>query len=779
MELWRVPAYFAMSAAPNSPLRTNPEDQGHRFAKGGRWGSFEILALVGRGSFGEVYRAWDPALQREVGLKILLPRSIGGDALLEDLLREARALASVRHPNIVPVYGVDQQDGLIGFWTDFVHGKTLAQLVRQQGPFGYREAALVGLDVAKALSAVHRAGLLHRDIKAENVMREEGGRILLMDFGLSALPHLQQDLAGTPRYMAPELFSGAAATVASDIYAIGVLLFYLVAGEFPALHTAAGAAPRPELGGDEVTAEASGLAGFLPRPPAATGSASRSVVDFRPDLHQGFARIIDTAIHPDPLKRFSSAGALSTALSEVLAAPFAGDVPAQVQVEGKKRRSWGRYAAGLAVFLVLASGTLTYLRHGRAFSGLVKSHDAALDASENLNDKYLKADSLLLRYDRRKNVTDAIGLLKEVLAQDPNFALAQAGLGRAYFLQYRATRTPGQLDQARAACNRAIGIDPSLAPPYVTLARIDAMAGNTALATQEAQKALQLDPRSAEAYGAQAEVFDAQGRSADAIASVQRAIDLAPDYWRWPVLLGSYYFASGKLKEAADQFRKAATIDSNNATALYDLGLVSLQLERLEDARINLEKSAQIEPSFAVYSSLAELLATEGQLAESVEMRKKALNLNSTNYIAWGNLASGYLWSPGGHDKAMEAYRKAIELAEASRKDTPEDPQLLARLGGYYAAIGQSTQSLPLLRQAVALAPDDPNVLFTAGEGYEILHHRGDAIHMIAKSLARGYHASQLQRSPELAGLRANGKFQEALRAEQAKISLDTARKTR
>jgi tetratricopeptide (TPR) repeat protein len=230
---------------------------------------------------------------------------------------------------------------------------------------------------------------------------------------------------------------------------------------------------------------------------------------------------------------------------------------------------------------------------------------------------------------------------------------------------------------------------------------------------------------------------------------------------------------------AADQFRKATTIDSDNATALYDLGLISLQLERLEDARINLEKSARIEPSFAVYSSLAELLATEGQLAESVEMRKKALNLNPTNYIAWGNLASGYLWSPGGHDKAMEAYRKAIELAEASRKDTPEDPQLLARLGGYYAAISQSTQSLPLLRQAVALAPDDPNVLFTAGEGYEILRHRGDAILLIAKSLARGYHASQLQRSPELAGLRADGKFQEALRAEQAKISLDTAGRTR
>ena len=166
---------------------------------------------MGKGSFGEVYRAWDPHLERDVGLKILLPRSEGDEAQFKALLREARALAAVRHPNIVPVHGIDEHDGLVGFWTDFVHGKTLASLVREQGPFGYREAVLVGIDVCKALSAVHRAGLLHRDIKAENVMREEGGRILLMDFGLSTLPHLQKDFAGTPVYMAPELFEGAPA----------------------------------------------------------------------------------------------------------------------------------------------------------------------------------------------------------------------------------------------------------------------------------------------------------------------------------------------------------------------------------------------------------------------------------------------------------------------------------------------------------------------------------------------------------------------------------------
>jgi tetratricopeptide (TPR) repeat protein len=309
------------------------------------------------------------------------------------------------------------------------------------------------------------------------------------------------------------------------------------------------------------------------------------------------------------------------------------------------------------------------------------------------------------------------------------------------------------------------------------------MAGNTALATQEVQKAIELDTRSAEAYGAQAEVFDDEGRSDDAIASAKEAVDRSSDDWRWPVLLGHYYIEDGKspeeLQEAAEQFRKAVGLTSDNSIALLDLGVASLQLGRYDEARTNLEKSARIEPSFFAYSTLAELLNTQGKFAEAVEMSKKALELDQTNYVAWGNLASAYLWSPGGHDKAIEAYKKAIEFAEASRKETPGDPDLLVALGGYYAETGQTERSLPLLRQAVAFAPKNPNILFRAGESYEILHNRGDGIQLIARSLALGYHTNQLERSPELASLRADPKFQEALQSARAKLSLDTPGKKR
>ena len=604
-----------------------------------------------------------------------------------------------------------------------------------------------------------------------------------MDFGLSTLPHLQGGPAGTPRYMAPELFAGAGATAASDIYAVGVLLFYLVAGEYPALRAEGGAArgeiaAQAALDGEEVTAAVPGVIGMLGRPVTSIASGSRSLADYRPEIPEAFAQVVDTAIHPDPGKRFPSAGALSTALSGVLAVPFAGDGAERAQgMRGKRRPRWV-YEAALAVLLLGAAGTLVYLREGKALFGAGKSGAAALNAG-GVNDKYLGAEKLLLRYDKRKNVSDAIGLLRDVLKQDPDFGLAQAGLGRAYFLQYRVSREAGLLDKARAACNRAIQIDSSLAPPWVTLARIDAMAGNTALATQEVQKAIQLDTRSADAYGAQAEVFNDEGRSDDAIASVQKAADLAPDDWRWAVALGNYYYKAAKLEDAAEQYRKAANLTPDNSIALLDEGLTYLQLGRYVDARASLEKSEQIEPSFFAYSTHAEVLSAQGKFAEAVAMSKKALDLDQTNYVAWGNLASAYLWSPGGHDKAIEAYKKAIEFAEASRKETPDDQDLLVALGGYYAEIGQSDRSLPLLRQAVVLAPNDPNVLFEAGEANEILHRRDNAIELIAKSLALKYHANQLERSPELASLRADPKFQEALQSERAKLSLDSAGKKR
>ncbi|HUB51033.1 MAG TPA: protein kinase [Terracidiphilus sp.] len=741
------------------------------FRAGQKWGPFELLDRVGRGSFGEVYRAWDPSLQREVGLKILLPRAADEDRQYEELLREARALASMRHPNILPIYGVDRHDGRVGFWTDFVHGKTLAALVREQGPFGYREVALIGLDVTRALSAVHRAGLVHRDIKAENVMREEGGRILLMDFGLSSLATRGQELAGTPRYMAPELFRGTEASVATEIYAVGVLLFFLVSGRYPG--SSLPLAGMPQATGDEPTSSESVILTPVRSAQLPANLEGVSLLDHRPDLPEGFARVIEKAIDPDPAKRFASAGALSSALSEMLGVPAAKNEPPREPIG----RSWSfgswrvRVLAVIAVILVLWR---TGVFHRKTAGQTTPTIDAA---PADVNSEYLKADELLKRYDKKKNVTDAIDLLNDVIKKNPNFALGQSGLCRAEFQQYRVTREPDLLKQAEEACNKALSFDANLAPPYVTMARMSAMTGHTALAMTQAQKAVELDPRSAEAYGAEAEVYSAEGRDADAIGAVQKAIDLAPDDWRWPVLLGTYYYNDGRLEEAAAQYQNAVNISSDNALAHRDLGLAEMQLDRLPDAEKNLELSVGLQPTFPGYSDLAEIYKARGNYQKAIETSRKALDLNPTYYMAWGNLGSAYLRAPDGREEAVKNYMKAIDLAEAARKESPQDSMILASLAGYYATIGDESHALPLLRQAVSLDPDSADVLYIAGDGYELLHKRDLAIPLIAKALALGYHAVQFEHEPELAALRQDPNFEKALAQAKQKHLLDTPSK--
>ena len=263
---------------------------------GTRWGPLTIVSLVARGGFSEVYRAWEPRLQREVALKLLDAPSPETASLPTRAIEEARLLARVRHPNVLTVYGAESVEGRVGIWTEFIDGRTLDALVRERGFLTPDEVVAIGFDLCRALAAVHGAGLLHRDIKAHNVMRETGGRIVLMDFGtgqdLTRVRPREGDLTGTPLYLAPEIFAGGRPSVASDIYALGVLLFYLATGDYPV--------PGKTLA--EVQK-------------AHDSDVHVTVRDRRPDVPKTLAVAIERAISPNPAARFESAAAFEHALA--------------------------------------------------------------------------------------------------------------------------------------------------------------------------------------------------------------------------------------------------------------------------------------------------------------------------------------------------------------------------------------------------------------------------------------------------------------------------------
>src|SRR6266581_2381443 len=170
-------------AVPEIRSRPNPSGAAEPLLE--TWGSLRILEKLGEGAFGEVFRAYDPSLRREVALKLLHSHRHPSSSE-ERYLDEARRIARVRHPNVLVVYGADRHSGRVGLWTDLVRGETLEEVLARQGPFGAYEAAVIGMELCRALAALHAAGLVHRDLKTTNVMREKGGRVVLMDFGTAS-----------------------------------------------------------------------------------------------------------------------------------------------------------------------------------------------------------------------------------------------------------------------------------------------------------------------------------------------------------------------------------------------------------------------------------------------------------------------------------------------------------------------------------------------------------------------------------------------------------------
>ena len=301
----------------------------------GAWGDFTLVEELGGGAFGVVFRAWDPALKRDVALKLIDVRRRGTrDA--DAVLREGQLMAKVRHEHVASIYSAAQIGDDVGLAMELVRGQTLADILGAHGPMSAAEAIPIGRDLADALAAIHRAGLLHRDVKASNAMREEGGRIVLMDFGAGlAVGEGGQPISGTPVYMAPEVITGGPATAASDVYSLGVLLFHLVTCDYPV------------VGGSFAEVRAAHLRG-----------ERRALVELRTDLPEAFLAVVDRATAPVAADRQPSAAALWRELT--LLAPSAR-VVLRPQPLLRRIAGWLGAAAGVAASVTLVLATIGFV----------------------------------------------------------------------------------------------------------------------------------------------------------------------------------------------------------------------------------------------------------------------------------------------------------------------------------------------------------------------------------------------------------------------------------
>jgi eukaryotic-like serine/threonine-protein kinase len=367
---------------------------------------------------------------------------------------------------------------------------------------------------------------------------------------------------------------------------------------------------------------------------------------------------------------------------------------------------------------------------------------------------YLKALGYTQRYDKAGNLDLAITALNDAVKADPRFALGFAQLGEAYRLKYSLDKDSKWIDEALANCQKAQQLDDRLPAVYVTLGKIHRSTGKYELALQENQRALQLDPRNADAVNGLARSYDSAGRTADAEAAFRKAIALRPDSWDGYNSFGAFLDEHERYDDAVAQYRHAIALTPDNAALYLNLGAAYSDMgdKHYAEAEEMLRKSIALDPSYAAYANLGYLYLQQQKYAEAAAATEKALQINAKDYTVWANLTSAYEGLKD-NEKASQALDHGIALLEQALRDNPRDALAQARLAMLYGKKKNREKTVSRIQSALALSPDDPNVLAIVGIAYEDLGDRAQALQYIQKALQKGYALADLKNTPDLQGL--------------------------
>jgi serine/threonine-protein kinase len=678
-----------------------------------QWGHLLLLERIGEGTFGEVYRARDLWLDCEVALKLLKAGS-GGHVPASGVLDEPRRLALVRHPNVVRVYGADMHDGRVGLWMEFVRGRTLSTMLAEHGPWSANEAAVVGQEICRALAAVHGAGLVHGDVKAQNVMRESGGRFVLMDFGAGRFSDRHPGLAraaGTPLYLAPEVLLGGHATVQSDLYALGVLLYLLVTGSYPVQ----GASMEQLIA-------------------AHAGGQRRNLRDARPDLPDSFVEAVERALEPDSGRRFATAGDMLAVFSRAdFRHTSAHSSPATPAAPSRVRR-WTVSLVAAVCVLALA-GAFGYWWSSRTDSGV--AHAAvqlvAVLPFEDLSgtDAYL-SDGL----------TEA--LTQELSTAGPLKVTARTSVARLVAQNVTLPQIARTLNADAVIEGSVLKTGPDVrvnvrvihagSNAAIWASTFDRTSSDLAFLQRDIARAiasalqLALYPRAVERWQQQGRVdevaYDAylrgrferrkatQASTEAALEQFRRSVTRDPKYAPPRAAMAECYlrlgedFASMPAAEAA-RLAKAAVadaldIDGNLANAHSVLATIKYQLDwDFAGAEQQFERAIQLDPS-AVETRLeyATFLSSRGRSAEALAHLSLARELDPLSAMVADTAAKVY-YHARQYDRATSELRRTIQLE-------PTANSAYVGLGRVFSAMGRYDEAIAEYKRASANSAGHP-----------------------------------------------------------------------
>jgi TolB-like protein/Tfp pilus assembly protein PilF/tRNA A-37 threonylcarbamoyl transferase component Bud32 len=726
-------------------------------------GHYEILEKLGEGGMGIVYKARDTKLDRLVALKFLPTRL---NATAEDrarFLQEARAAASLNHPNVCGVIDIREEDERGGaqrqsfIVMEYVEGRTVRALAQE---LSVRQAVDIGLQVAEGLAAAHEKGIIHRDIKSDNIMVRPDGRAQIMDFGLAKLQGVSSltkagSTVGTTSYMSPEQVQGMPTDYRTDIFALGVVLYEMLAHELP-FRGGHEAAVMYEI----VNVE----------PPRLALS--------RPDMNNELERVVRKCLEKDPADRYQSARDVAVDLRRYRrdsdrgtgSSPSASRrAPAPPPAQ---RPGWLTWAGAAAVVLVLAvGGWLAFGSRSDAIdslavlpfeqSGAGQAEEYLCDGiTENLINNLSQIPQLrvvprstVFRYKGRDFDPQTVGrelgvraVLTGRLGQKGNDLTVQVDLidvaeesqlwGQQYHrtvddiqaLQSDVTREVSEklrlavTGETEKQLTRRVTEDPEAYQLYL-LGRFHQgkrKADDLTKAVEYFSQAIARDPSFALAYASLADTYLLEGqysgvRASDAVPraerAAERALALDPSLAEVHATLGMLYHYSWRWEDAEREFLRAIAMKPNYATSYHWYAILLWALNRNAEALTRGLKAQQLDPtSLAINLTVGVGYFQLGDMEKARAAYRRVRELDST--FQGGPLWDGYLLlSEGMPEEALPLFRTAARLSK-------ESPETICGLAKCLSVLGKNGEAQHVIDELVARYRDGTSDAYNVAEAY-------------------------------------------------------------
>ena len=697
---------------------------------------YRILERVGAGGMGVVYRARDQRLERDVALKVLPPGALVDEAARRRFRREALAASRPTHPGIATVFDFDSERDTDFLVMELVPGETLKQRLGR-GPLAEAEAVDCAKQIAEALQAAHELGVVHCDLKPENVHVTPRGQIKILDFGLAQL--LQRgrasvasrdsaSLAGTLPYMAPEQFTGEPLDARTDVHALGVLLFEMTTGRRPY----------------DAPTSAALMYSVVNAPP----TPPRQV---RPEISPALEGVILKAIEKRPERRYSSAQSLRDDLerlggTEAVAAPaeiaslavlplenLSGDPAEEFFADGMTEALIGNLAQIGALRVISRTSVMRYkgthatlqevaraLRVDAIVEGTVARAGDRVRISAQLieaaTDRHLWArsyehdldDVLALQGEVARAIAEEIRV-RLTPQESERLSQARAVNPAAYdsYLRGRFQWNRRNADSLRRSIElfeRALEADPTyalawtgLADAYNILGDMHALAPNATgpRARAAARRALDLDSNLAEAHTSLA--FQYSFHEWDWVSAereFRRAIELQPSYATGHQWFAEYLVMRGRFAEAEAEARLANELDPLSTVMAVTHADVLYFARRYDEALSVLHRAHDVDPTFVqVHTDLGRVCSQLGRHDEAIASFHAAARLNGAEPERVPGL--GYAYAAAGR---VEDARRMLESLASCRRQRFVSPHALAVI---HVALGEFEQAFEWLEQAV------------------------------------------------------------------------------